>query len=330
MAARRARPLHPLHRQHLHQQGVGRRDRATDELRPAPPRCAELDAHRTRRGFSRRRPHRQAPRRLLPLADRHDDALGGVEPVAGRLGRRGARVHRRLSRRGAVGGALSLAVGPERAELRRLAAVQRLLLCPAHRTPHAVRAAPRSLVRRGGRGGAGWTKAGVRLGADLGAGPQAAAGRGHLFRRGARRPVDRQRARRGGRPELVHRESRHGALPRRRRRRRHRHAPARRPARHGVASRRGRRVDPTRLVLAPGGGRPGALGGRPGGVVFQLGGEELEAPPQRAADPGRPDPPDRRGAAARNARAAGGRLRRRPLLRCGGGAAGDGFDRRLA
>ena len=117
---------------------------------------------------SRADPHRQASRRLLPLADRDDDALGRGEPVARRAGRRRARIRRRLSRRRPAAGPLPVAVGSQQPALRRLAALQRSLLRSAHGAADALRADRRSLVRRRERRRPERKEADLRLAPRLG------------------------------------------------------------------------------------------------------------------------------------------------------------------
>ena len=76
--------LPPLRRQHVHRSRVGRRDRGPQDLQSHEARRPAVGP----RGQGGRRrhgdPHRQAPRRLLPLAQQVHRALGQEQPVARR------------------------------------------------------------------------------------------------------------------------------------------------------------------------------------------------------------------------------------------------------
>ena len=114
----------------------------------------------------------------------------------------------------------------------------------------------------------------------------------HVQRRRARRALGGQREGHRRRPFLGHAE------PRRLRARRGRRGPAqpRRPAGDGLAARRVRRLDPARLVLPRGGGRPRQDPVRPPRPLLPVGGPRRVLPPQPAARPARPDPRERRSA----------------------------------
>ena len=250
---------------------------------------SQLDASQWARaaraaGARSRNPDGQASRRLLPLADEDDDALRRDEPVARRARRRRSRVRRRVSRRGFASGALPLAVGSQQSGLRRLAPVQRSVLRSAHRAADALRTDRRSVVRRRERRRPERKEAGLRLAARVGARAEAAAGRGHVLRRGPGRPLVRQRKGSRGRSELVDGRPPRRDVSGRQRSRCHGGAAARRSRGIRVAPGRSRRVDPARMVPPSGRGHSRTHGGRARRSVFSVRRPERQAAAQRAAD----------------------------------------------
>ncbi len=217
MAARGAGAVRPLHGEHLHRQGVGRRHREPAHLRSRPARRPAVGPRGEARRLPQPDPHGQAPRRLLPLADADDGPQRAQQPLARRIGRPGPRVHRRVPRRRPRRGPLSLAVGPQRAQLRPGPGLRRLLSHAARRAARPVRSAGRSVVRRRQRRRAQRQAPGVRLAADPRRRAAAAAQGGDVQRQRARRALDRQRGRRGRHDLLEHRRSRARAASRVRR-----------------------------------------------------------------------------------------------------------------
>ena len=73
MAARGAGAVRPLHGEHVHRQGVGRRHRELAHLQSRPARRPAVGPRGEARRVPQPDPHGQAPRRLLPLADATTD-----------------------------------------------------------------------------------------------------------------------------------------------------------------------------------------------------------------------------------------------------------------
>ena len=191
---------------------------ATATKIPAIFAPAKLDARQWARAARRGRlpradPHRQAPRRLLPLADqRRPTHSVARSPWRGGRRRRRARVRRRLPRRGAAAG-LYLSPWDRNDPVYGDSPRYNDFYCDAaHRAADALRHDRRGLVRRRQRRRAERQEAGVRLAARLGPGAAASAGCGDVLRRRTRRALVRQRARRRRRSELV--DGRSGRRPR--------------------------------------------------------------------------------------------------------------------
>ena len=226
-----------------------------------------MGPHAARRRIQAGDPHGQAPRRLLPLAHGHHLPLGGLVALARREGRRAGRAARGVPQVRHALRRLPLALGPQRPLLRRLAALQRPVRRPAHRTADPLRQGRRGVVRRRLRRRPQRPQARVRLGAHL-RHHRAPAARGRHGHHGSGRALGRQR----GGPGPHHRVERHSAGARRlgrfgslqRAAGAHGHdAGPGRPrhplARHGrlLVALGGRRLDPPGVVLPPERGRAG-------------------------------------------------------------------------
>jgi hypothetical protein len=200
LAARRARDVHALRREHLHRPRVGgRHRRVAAHLRARCARRAAVGARRAHGRLPRDGPHGQASRRLLPVAHRHHQHSVAASPFRGGAGDRGARV------RGGVPRAEGLRAG---LYCRRGIATRRVYGDSPRYNDMYARSSPscsratahsRSVVRRRQRRRAERQAAGVRLAARVGAREAAAAGGGDLLRCRPRRALDRQRNRRGRR-----------------------------------------------------------------------------------------------------------------------------------
>ena len=155
--------LRPLRHEHLHRPRMGRRQGRPEAVQPHGLRRPAVGRRPARRRASSAHPHRQAPRRLLPVAEPLHRALRQEQPLERRQGRRGARGLRRLPRGRAQVRRLPLALGPPRAELRRFPDLQRLLQEPAPRAADQLRRHHRGLVRRRLRRRPQRQEAGLRL-----------------------------------------------------------------------------------------------------------------------------------------------------------------------
>ncbi len=147
LARTRVLRLPPLRHQHVHRQGVGLRRRERGAVRAVGARRAPVGEGRARRGDEGPHHHREASRRLLPLAQPAHRAFSGPQPVARRQRRRVARAGRCVQGVRPEDGRLPLAVGPQPRRLRP-PRVHHLLPLAASRAADRLRHAVRGVVRR--------------------------------------------------------------------------------------------------------------------------------------------------------------------------------------
>jgi hypothetical protein len=128
----------PLRDEHVHGLRVGHGAGAAGGVPPGGAGRVAVDGRGGRGGRVARRPRRQAPRRVLPLAVRAHGALRPRQPVARRPRRRRAGIRRRRARPRPRHRDLPLAVGSPRQAVRPRGRLQRVLPRPAPRAPHWV------------------------------------------------------------------------------------------------------------------------------------------------------------------------------------------------